>query len=215
MSTYSYLFKYVIVGDSAVGKSCLLMRFTDRRFKGDIENTIGVEFGSRCVEIDTKQVKLQIWDTAGQESLRSITRSYYRGAAAALLVYDVSRRQTFEHCARWVEDLKRYAGENIPIMLIGNKSDLPKQVPTEEAQEFAAKHGLAFLETSAKTAENVDDAFLNTARSIVKRIDDGEIDPADESRGIRLGRPQNAAKHVGGSSIEPFRLRGGVACCNT
>ena len=95
--SYSYLFKYIIIGDTGVGKSCLLLQFTDKRFRNDHDITIGVEFGSRMIQLDNKEIKLQIWDTAGQESFRSITRSYYRGAAGALLVYDITRRDTFSH----------------------------------------------------------------------------------------------------------------------
>jgi len=121
---YKYLFKYIIVGDTAVGKSCLLLQFTDKRFQAQHDLTIGVEFGSRTITIEQNQVKLQIWDTAGQEKFRSITRSYYRGAAGALLVYDVTRRETFEHVAGWLEDCVKYSSQSIVIMLIGNKVSL-------------------------------------------------------------------------------------------
>merc|ERR1712000_602867 len=155
---YKYLFKYIIVGDTAVGKSCLLLQFTDKRFQPVHDLTIGVEFGARMISLDGKQIKLQIWDTAGQESFRSITRSYYRGAAGALLVYDITRRETFEHLQSWLEDCRRYSNQNIVIMLIGNKCDLgnKRAVSKEEGEAFASKNGLTFLETSAKTAENVE-----------------------------------------------------------
>merc|ERR1711963_1180040 len=166
--SYSYLFKYIIVGDTAVGKSCLLLQFTDKRFQPVHDLTIGVEFGSRTISIDDNQIKLQIWDTAGQEKFRSITRSYYRGAAGALLVYDVTRRETFEHLQSWLEDCRRYSNKDIIIMLIGNKSDLgnKRAVSREEGESFAEKNGLTFLETSAKTAENVEAAFIDSARKI-------------------------------------------------
>ncbi|PKI71464.1 hypothetical protein CRG98_008137 [Punica granatum] len=122
--SYAYLFKYIIIGDTGVGKSCLLLQFTDKRFQPVHDLTIGVEFGARMITIDSKPIKLQIWDTAGQESFRSITRSYYRGAAGALLVYDITRRETFNHLASWLEDARQHANANMTIMLIGNKCDL-------------------------------------------------------------------------------------------
>merc|ERR1712072_1312956 len=166
--SYAYLFKYIIIGDTGVGKSCLLLQFTDKRFQPVHDLTIGVEFGARMINIEGKQIKLQIWDTAGQEAFRSITRSYYRGATGALLVYDISRRDTFNHLARWLEEARQNANPNMVIMLIGNKSDLEdsRQVAYEEGLRFAQENGLVFLETSAKTAANVEEAFLMTTRKI-------------------------------------------------
>eukprot|EP01111_Echinosteliopsis_oligospora_P001487 TRINITY_DN12241_c0_g1_i1.p1 TRINITY_DN12241_c0_g1~~TRINITY_DN12241_c0_g1_i1.p1 ORF type:complete len:206 (+),score=27.76 TRINITY_DN12241_c0_g1_i1:80-697(+) len=180
---YKYLFKYIIVGDTAVGKSCLLLQFTDKRFQPVHDLTIGVEFGSRTLSISNNPVKLQIWDTAGQEKFRSITRSYYRGAAGALLVYDITRRETFEHLTTWLEDCRKYSSSDITIILIGNKSDLEsqRQVTTEEATQFAEKHDLVFLETSAKTAHNVDQAFTNSAKTIYEKVEKGNLDLATQS----------------------------------
>merc|ERR1719158_1333825 len=154
--SYAYLFKYIII-DTGVGKSCLLLQFTDKRFRTEHDLTIGVEFGARLITIDDKQIKLQIWDTAGQESFRSITRSYYRDAAGVLLVYDISRRESFNHLNRWLEEARQNGNPNMTIMLIGNKSDLEhrRQVSTEEGKQFAEENGLIFIETSAKTAANV------------------------------------------------------------
>jgi len=187
--SYAYLFKYIIIGDTGVGKSCLLLQFTDKRFQPVHDLTIGVEFGARMINIDGKQIKLQIWDTAGQESFRSITRSYYRGAAGALLVYDITRRDTFNHLTSWLEDAQQHANSNMTIMLIGNKSDLEhkRQVSHQEGEEFAKRHGLAFLETSSKTAQNVEDAFVGTAKKIFDKIQEGAYDVSNESYGIRVG----------------------------
>eukprot|EP00357_Protocruzia_adherens_P019769 CAMPEP_0115006326 /NCGR_PEP_ID=MMETSP0216-20121206/20431_1 /TAXON_ID=223996 /ORGANISM="Protocruzia adherens, Strain Boccale" /LENGTH=215 /DNA_ID=CAMNT_0002372883 /DNA_START=137 /DNA_END=784 /DNA_ORIENTATION=+ len=186
---YAFLFKYIIIGDTGVGKSCLLMQFTDNRFRQDHEITIGVEFGSRMITIDNKQIKLQIWDTAGQESFRSITRSYYRGAAGALLVYDVTRRDTFNHLARWLEEARQNGNPNMTIILIGNKCDMDmrRAVSTEEGEQFARENGLIFLETSAKTAHNVVEAFANTAKVIYDKIQNGEVDITNEANGIKPG----------------------------
>ena len=142
------------------------------------------------VTIEGKPVKLQVWDTAGQESFRSITRSYYRGAAGALLVYDVTRRETFEHLQTWLDDCKENSNMNLSILLIGNKTDLAdkREVPEEEGRRFAEKNGLLFIETSAKTALNVDDAFLRTGKAIYDKIQAGQLD-ANVMTGKALAGP--------------------------
>ena len=161
----------------------------------------------------------QIWDTAGQESFRSITRSYYRGAAGALLVYDITRRETFEHLTSWLEDARQHASPNMTIMLIGNKSDLGhrRAVTYEEGAAFAREHGLVFLEASARTAHNVEDAFIGTAKEIHGRIEDGTIDVANESNGVKPGFPQGGAGPAG--VVRPGESGWGTgarasACCS-
>jgi Ras-related protein Rab-2A len=187
--SYAYLFKYIIIGDTGVGKSCLLLQFTDKRFQPVHDLTIGVEFGARLVTIDNQQVKLQIWDTAGQESFRSITRSYYRDAAGALLVYDITRRDSFLHLTRWLEEARQNGNPSMTVMLIGNKSDLEhrRAVSTKEGETFAQQNGLVFLETSAKTASNVEAAFIKTAEGIYDKIKEGVYDPQREGNGVKLG----------------------------
>ena len=190
--------------NTSVGKSCLLLQFTDKRFQHVHDLTIGVEFGSRMVSINDRQIKLQIWDTAGQESFRSITRSYYRGAAGALLVYDITRRDTFEHLSSWLEDARQHANPNMTIMLIGNKSDVAhkRAVSREEGEEFAREHGLVFLETSAKTSDNVEEAFINTASVICEKIDDG-LDVSNESHGIKVGYGGGGGGNNQGGFVNP------------
>ena len=130
----------VLIGDSGVGKSNLLSRFTRNEFNLDSKSTIGVEFATRSIQVDAKTIKAQIWDTAGQERYRAITSAYYRGAVGALLVYDISKHQTYENVQRWLKELRDHADANIVIMLVGNKSDLRhlRAVPTEEAKQFAS-----------------------------------------------------------------------------
>ncbi|EOA18308.1 hypothetical protein CARUB_v10006821mg, partial [Capsella rubella] len=156
--SYAYIFKYIIIGDTGVGKSCLLLKYTDKEFQAVHDLTIGVEFGAKMITIDNKPIKLQIWDTAGQETFRSVTRMYYRGRAGALLVYDITRRETFNHLASWLEEARQHASEKMTTMLIGNKCDLEakRAVSTEEGEQFAREHGLIFIEASAKTAQNVE-----------------------------------------------------------
>jgi len=202
--SYDYLFKYIIIGDTGVGKSCLLLQFTDKRFQPVHDLTIGVEFGARMISLGENsptQIKLQIWDTAGQESFRSITRSYYRGAAGALLVYDLTRRDTFNHLGRWLEEARQHSHSNMVIMLIGNKSDLDarRAVSTEEGREFAERHGLIFMETSAKTAANVEKAFIDTAAKIHEKITTGEIDVSNENAGIKVGMGSGANTAISSS----------------
>ncbi|CAH0521063.1 unnamed protein product [Peronospora belbahrii] len=203
--SYAYLFKYIIIGDTGVGKSCLLLQFTDKRFQPVHDLTIGVEFGARMINIDNKQIKLQIWDTAGQESFRSITRSYYRGAAGALLVYDITRRETFNHLTRWLEEARQNSNSNMAIMLIGNKSDLEhrRAVSFEEGEQFAKENGLIFLETSAKTAANVEEAFVKTASKIYSNIQSGICDVTNEAHGIKVGMTGSPGPGGFGNSNPP------------
>ncbi|KAI3952394.1 hypothetical protein MKX01_005261 [Papaver californicum] len=163
-----YVFKIVLIGDSAVGKSQILSRFARNEFSLDSKATIGVEFQTRTLVIQHKSVKAQIWDTAGQERYRAVTSAYYRGAVGAMLVYDITKRQSFDHIPRWLEELRGHADKNIVIILIGNKCDLESQraVPTEDAKEFAQKEGLFFLETSALEGSNVETAFSTVLTEI-------------------------------------------------
>ncbi|GAX82990.1 hypothetical protein CEUSTIGMA_g10417.t1 [Chlamydomonas eustigma] len=158
---YDYLFKVVLIGDSGVGKSNLLSRFTRNEFCLESKSTIGVEFATRSIQVDGKTIKAQIWDTAGQERYRAITSAYYRGAVGALLVYDITKGVTFENVERWLKELRDHADANIVIMLCGNKSDLRhlRSVATEDAMAFCEREGLSFIETSALESTNVEKAF--------------------------------------------------------
>ena len=159
---YDYLFKVVLIGDSGVGKSNLLMRYTKGDFNIESKTTIGVEFATKTIKTQSNNViKAQIWDTAGQERYRAITNAYYRGAVGALLVYDVTSMKSFMHVSDWLKELKQFADTNIVILLVGNKTDLKdkREVKKEEAAAYADTHHLAFIETSALDCSNVDLAF--------------------------------------------------------
>ncbi|TDH67981.1 hypothetical protein CCR75_003467 [Bremia lactucae] len=166
---YDHLFKLVLIGDSGVGKSCLLLRFADDAFTESYITTIGVDFRFRTVKIDNKTVKLQIWDTAGQERFRTITSAYYRGADGIIMVYDVTSQESFDHVNDWLTEVNRYASDGTCKLLVGNKSDVKdnKAVPYETAKVFADSLSIPFLETSAKNAQNVEEAFLTMASELI------------------------------------------------
>jgi len=173
---YDYLFKVVLIGDSGVGKSNLLSRFTRNQFNLESKSTIGVEFATRSIKCDEKTIKAQIWDTAGQERYRAITSAYYRGAVGALLVYDISKAQTYENVERWLNELRDHADSNIVIMLVGNKSDLRhlRAVPAEQAAALAERHNLSFIETSALDSTNVELAFQRILTEIYHIVSGGK-----------------------------------------
>ncbi|KAG5525760.1 hypothetical protein RHMOL_Rhmol11G0183200 [Rhododendron molle] len=200
---YDYLFKVVLIGDSGVGKSNLLSRFTRNEFCLESKSTIGVEFATRTLQVEGRTVKAQIWDTAGQERYRAITSAYYRGALGALLVYDVTKPTTFENISRWLKELRDHADSNINIMLIGNKTDLKhlRAVATEDAQGFAEKEGLSFIETSALEATNVEKAFQTILSEIYRIISKKNLSsessaPASikEGRTLDVGGPEANTK---------------------
>jgi len=172
MSDYDYLFKLLLIGDSGVGKSCLLLRFADNTYTDSYISTIGVDFKIRTVEIDGKTVKLQIWDTAGQERFRTITSSYYRGAHGIIVVYDVTDKVSFNNVKQWLGEIDRYACQSVNKLLVGNKADLveKKVVDFNEAKEFADSLSISFLETSAKSAQNVEEAFITMTKQIKERV---------------------------------------------
>jgi Ras-related protein Rab-11A len=180
---YDYLFKVVLIGDSGVGKSNLLSRFTRNEFNLESKSTIGVEFATRSIVVDGKRLKAQIWDTAGQERYRAITSAYYRGAVGALIVYDIAKHLTFENVDRWLKELRDHADANTVIMLVGNKSDLRhlRSVTTEEAKLFAERQGISFIETSALDSTNVEKAFCSILTDIYKVISQNQVDFNDAS----------------------------------
>jgi len=214
---YDYLFKVVLIGDSGVGKSNLLSRFTRNEFNLESKSTIGVEFATKSIQVDAKTIKAQIWDTAGQERYRAITSAYYRGAVGALLVYDISKHVTFENVERWLKELRDHAEQNIVIMLVGNKSDLrhKRAVTTEDAMAFAESNNLAFIETSALDATGVDEAFRQILTEIYRLMSRKAMAAGGEGGALPQGQKINVNgnnnKNGKNNKQQPKQQAGG--CC--
>ena len=189
---YNYLLKFIIIGDAAVGKSNLLVRYTSGQFKEEYQLTIGVEFGSNNVIIGDNTYRIQIWDTAGQENFRSITRSYYKNTACAIIVYEISNKKSFENISSWIEECKNTAPKSILMVLVGNKCDLEdnREVTEEEGREFAEKNGMLFFETSAKTGKNVEELFKQSVKVIDQKIKENYYDLENDSCGIKKGNEE-------------------------
>ena len=166
---YDYLFKYLIIGNSGVGKSCLLIRFTDDKYEEGYVTTIGVDFKIKTLIIEGKSVKLQIWDTAGQERFRNIVSSYYKGAHGIMMVYYITDLESFRYLDSWIKEIEKNASKNVYKILVGNKNDLEKnrKVTFEKGKEFANLHGMKFFETSAKENRNVEEAFKEMTKDII------------------------------------------------
>jgi len=193
---YDHLFKLVLIGDTGVGKSCLLLRFADDAFTESYISTIGVDFRFRTVKVEGKTVKLQIWDTAGQERFRTITSAYYRGADGIIMVYDVTNNDSFDHVSEWLTEVNRYANEGTCKLLVGNKSDMDdKAVTAETAKEYADSLGIPFLETSAKNASNVEEAFLTMAAELIRlREAQNTTRPGAATSGLKLSGASGKSK---------------------
>ncbi|XP_067110383.1 ras-related protein Rab-19-like isoform X2 [Osmerus mordax] len=179
--SFDFLFKIILIGDSNVGKTCVVQSFKSGSFSAKQQNTIGVDFTVRTLDIEGKRVK--VWDTAGQERFRTITQSYYRSAHGAMIAYDITRRGTFDSVPHWIREVELYGAANVLLVLIGNKCDMEEQreVPFEESCSLAEERGiLAALETSAKEAQYVEEAFLMMARELLARnglsVQQGEQD---------------------------------------
>jgi small GTP-binding protein len=217
MVNFDYLLKYIIIGDAAVGKSNLLLRYVHGQFKPEYQLTIGVEFGAKNIEISSKLFRIQIWDTAGQENFRSITRAYYKNSVCALVVYDISSRDSFNNVMSWIEDCKNQSPKTIFMVLVGNKCDLEdkRQVSYEEGKELADKNQLLFFESSAKDGINVDEIFLNSATEIAKKIEQGYYDLESDTCGIKKGinRNNNQEIHLGNVNHDNNDKGGLAGCC--
>jgi len=191
---YDFLIKLLLIGDSGVGKSCLLLRFCDDAWTPSFITTIGIDFKIRTIELDGKRIKLQIWDTAGQERFRTITTAYYRGAMGILLVYDVTDERSFDNIRTWYSNIEQHASEGVNKILIGNKCDwTDKRAVTEQrGRELAEELGIKFMETSAKVNEGVEESFFTLARDIKTRLIDSQADNATTgvtNDSVRVNQP--------------------------
>jgi len=196
---YDYLFKLLLIGDSGVGKSCLLLRFADDSYTESYISTIGVDFKIRTITLEGKTIKLQIWDTAGQERFRTITSSYYRGAHGIIVVYDVTEVESYNNIKQWLHEIDRYACEGVNRLLVGNKSDLTtkRQVETATAKEFADQLSVPFLETSAKSATNVEQAFMTMAGEIKNRMASAPTAKSGNTTALPVGKSTQPVKSGG------------------
>ena len=170
---YDLIFKIVLIGDSGVGKTNILSRFINNEFSLTTQATVGVEFGSKIIKKGEKLIKLQIWDTAGQERYKSITSAYYKGSKGAFVVYDISRKSTFDNVDKWIDELKNNGSEDVFIMLVGNKSDLKdkREISEEDVQKKAQLYNVAFCETSALEGKNIEYAFESLINEITKKVE--------------------------------------------
>ncbi|KAK2834475.1 hypothetical protein Q7C36_015176 [Tachysurus vachellii] len=194
--TYDYLFKLLLIGDSGVGKTCLLFRFSEDAFNTTFISTIGIDFKIRTVELNGKKIKLQIWDTAGQERFRTITTAYYRGAMGIMLVYDITSEKSFENIKNWIRNIEEHASSDVERMILGNKCDMndKRQVSKERGEKLAIDYGIKFLETSAKTSVNVEDAFLTLARDIMARLNRKMNDGSNSEGGVPIKITEKRSK---------------------
>lgn len=183
---YDYLFKLLLIGDSGVGKTSLLLRFAENTFTDNFMSTIGVDFKIKTIDIDGKTAKLQIWDTAGQDRFRTITSSYYRGAHGIIVVYDVTQRETFDHVSMWMGEIEKYANDNVVKLLVGNKSDMDdkRQVSSDDGKQCADNMDIKFLEASAKNSQNVTETFVQMAKELKAKIQVESGGPGQQNRGV-------------------------------
>ena len=200
---YDMIFKILVIGDTGVGKSNLLLRYVKNEFAGDMRSTVGVEFGTKMMKIDGYEVKAQIWDTAGQERYRAITSAYYKGAKGVLIVYDITRKNTFDNVDKWLNDFKMKCDEDAAIIIVGNKSDLiqEREVSKEEATLKAQINHLAFFETSAKENENVHSAFFSLMQQVVKNYKNNEDDRFNGGVKGKSKRKKNFIHNNNGQNI--------------
>ncbi|KAG7522202.1 ras-related protein Rab-8B-like [Solea senegalensis] len=196
--TYDYLFKLLLIGDSGVGKTCLLFRFSEDSFNTTFISTIGIDFKIRTIELDGKRVKLQIWDTAGQERFRTITTAYYRGAMGIMLVYDICNDKSFENIKNWIRNIEEHASSDVEKMVLGNKCDMTdrRQVSKDRGEKLAIDYGVKFLETSAKSSINVEEAFYTMGRDILHNLSSKTTDTSAGASGKPVKITEKKSKRI-------------------
>jgi small GTP-binding protein len=177
-----FLFKYIIIGDSFVGKSKILLRYVNNTYNENFVITIGAEFGAKTINIDDQEIRIQIWDTAGMENFKSITRSYYKNSLCAIIVYDITNKDSFKNVLKWIEDCKNFSPKEILFVLIGNKCDLSekREVNEEEGKKIAKEYNMIFFETSAKDNINISELFLKSAQIILENVKNKVYDDVEE-----------------------------------
>jgi len=188
MAACDHIFKIIVVGPSGVGKSCLIYTFTAGEFLSQHDLTVGVEFAIRLISLNGKRIKLQIWDTAGQESFKSLTRNYYRGAHGVLLVYDITRKDTFQYLQYWLTEVYTYCDPAVvSVMLLGNKCDLgERQVSVEDAQKFAEQNGIKYIEATAKSTMLVEEVFTALSKDVFSKVAETSSAPLVSTSSISL-----------------------------
>ena len=197
---YDMMIKVILIGDSGVGKTNIMSKFLKNQFLENSKATVGVEFGSKLFIHENHKIKAQIWDTAGQERYKSITSAYYKGAKGALIVYDITNKFTFESVDKWVQDLNSYGDKNLTLLLVGNKSDLEdkRQIMKEDGEEKAKSFNLGFIETSACSGDNIDQAFDIMLKEVLKKyVVENDINDEFEASGgknIELDKKDNKTK---------------------
>lgn len=194
--TFDFLYRVILIGDSGVGKSNLISRYTKNEFDVSSQATIGVDFSNRNVKIDSKTIKAQIWDTAGQDRFKSISQAFYRGSLAALLVFDLTSQKSFDSLDRWMQEIEKYADKNIIIMLVGNKSDLTRQrcITHQAATDYANKYSIGYIETSALDTTNVEEAFLKILKDVYELNANSNEATTYESLESKMDESNNASK---------------------
>ena len=218
---YDLIFKIVLIGDSGVGKTNILSRYLTNQFSASTQPTVGVEFGSKIIKKGEKLIKLQIWDTAGQERYKSITSAYYKGAKGAFVVYDISRKSTFDNVDKWINELKNNGSEDVFILLVGNKSDLndQREISEEEVKKKAEMYNIAFCETSALKGNNIEFAFESLIDKITEKLEKEKvilgknISKIEEGKTITLNTDKDKDKKENGEEGKNNKKPEVKSCC--